>query len=375
MEHHHVRKRSNLYVKAGVLACVLAAGLIMYQRIITSGALRSFIKAFEPGGKYTGIVEFTEAQRDSVLKAATGFWEYRTKDGPGPRISDRLEITANGYIWQVIEITMPLPSGAEKHLTHAVHAYFHPSSRGVDDTTYVSGVVRLLNQVWIVDRDTCEIRKYVNEEGTTGSFKDIAGEVYIHESAFIMDGRKYVPYAGTAEDFFPKGIIDFVYNLAKPGAGSGRANYTINRGEIRLRTKTGDTAAVDLLTMPKECRTCVVQADFLRKAIGDDLQENAVQERSRESIINIVKNYYRYVDCIAFPGYGPRSRIQPVTIAFAITPAGSVEDLSVRLKGNAMDTRWQENALEQNIRLWKFQPLAGGKKTFRVSFDDTLVTQ
>lgn len=359
---------------------VLTIGLIIvvyfYNKFSAGNIVKQILNIFENSGtKYSKLVEFSEEARDSVKKVMTGFWTY-TSDTNGPLvIDDRIELKGNGYIWQVELVRYTLPSGKKKQLTHAVHAFLHPSSRGVDDSTLINCVVRILNQTWIDDGDTCEIRKYVNEEGIMSSFIDVVKDVYTDGKKLEMDNRTYTPYTDPdIANFFSPGIIEYVYNLSSSANISNEKMYTIKKGEVILNKELTADNQIPLI-MPKECMECLTLKDFLRKAIADDLQQKPVVKREHNEIISLIKEYYfpicveSIIQSIAFDD---NIKSPFVKYSFNLTWNGETEDVSVKIPGRAIGRKWNEKFLMLEIQQWKFPPLKNESKPFKVSFIDTL---
>ena len=387
MPRHTVKKRSP-FAKAIALAIGLVIALYLYHKVKTSNLMEVFLSVFEDTMTTpTNQSKFSNRERDSLVELASGFWVYKSDTADLITIDDRLEITDNGYMWQVEQTQFTLPSGNKKNITHVFHGFFYPSSISVPDTTYVNIVVRNLPQMWIYDDDTCIITKYfggtrshkVIEDAfadlVVGDFKDEAVDVFLGGKFFKMNNRKYTPYGDEdIQIFFPEGLIDKVYNLTTADDVKKDEMYTIKGKEVTLSKDIKSKGEIELSTH-KECTDCFSLRDFLRKAIAEDLQKTPVAGRNLDEITLLMKKYYIpycLSDKMDFTIYDQDKEPSQMNVSFNLTWEGKTENVSAQVKASAIGRKWKEKEMTMEIEKWKFQPLEKESPPFKVLFAEVI---
>lgn len=377
-------KKQNSYVKAFVLLIALVIAFFFYYKVSNSNLLEGMFSVFDENvGEFSSQSEFTETDRDSLIKLVAGFWEYKSPASDTLTVLDRLEITDNGYIWKVEEVELTVPSGARKKITHVFHAYLYPSSKSPFDTTYTNSVIRNLTQLWIYDGDTCEISKY---EGTVRhrevitnafadyvveNFKDETEDLFLSKDVLIRNNRKYARYS--EEDistFFPGNLIELVYNLTSTEHNRKDEAYKVKNKEIRLSAE--DITKPNIRLDPfVQCKSAKTVSAFIQLAVSEDLQSSKVEKRSAEQVMEFVTGYYMPY-CLQTKlktmVLGNKGVDGELRIAFAVNWQGGVEDVSLSIHAKSIDKKRWENELRQEIMKWKFQKLDKESKPVKVEF-------
>lgn len=390
MPRHTVKKRSP-FAKAIALAIGLVIALYLYHMVKTSNLMEVFLSVFEDTMTTpTNQSKFTNKERDSVVELASGFWVYKSDTADLITIDDRLEITDNGYMWQVEQIQFTLPSGNKKSMTHVFHGFFYPSSKAVPDSTYVNSVIRNLPQMWIDDGDTCVIKKYYGAsrehkiddvvladhgDFVVADYKDEAIDVFIDGKQLKMNDKDYNPYKKKdIQNFFPKSLIDIVYNLTTADDVKKGKMYTIKDKEVTISKDIKSKGEIEVPTQ-KECTECFSLKDFLRKAIADDLQKTPVPERNLDEIILIMKKHY-IPYClraqINFTLYNQDEKSSQINFSFDLTWEGKTGNVNTQIKASAIDRKWKEKEITMEIEKWKFQPLEKESPPFKVLFAEVI---
>lgn len=387
MPRHTVKKRSP-FAKAIALAIGLVIALYLYHQVKTSNLIDVFLSVFEDTMTTpTDQSKFTDKERDSIVDLASGFWMYKSDTADLIAIDDRLEITDNGYIWQVKQVQFTLPSGNKKNITHVFHGFFYPSSKAVPDSTYINCVVRSLPQMWIYDNDTCIITKYFGGtrskkviEGAFADlvvedFKDEAMDIFLGGKKFIMKNRNYLLYEdNNIRNFFPKGLIDRVYNLTTADEVKKDKMYSINKKEVILNKNAQLKNEIELSPL-KECMECFSKRDFLRKAIADDLQKTPITERKLDEITLLMKKHfipYCLHDKTDYTLYDQQKEPSQVNVSFDLTWEGKTENVSAQIKEKTIGKKWKEKEITMEIEKWKFQPLEKESPPFKVLFAEVI---
>ncbi len=366
-------KKKKPFGKVIVLTIGLVVVFYLINKISTSNIIEQILYGFNQlGDKYSNLIEFTEEEKDSVKKVVAGFWTYTSDTGSNPFIKDRVEIKDNGYIWQVEKIQCKLPSGRKKSLTHAVFAYLYPSSKGVEDSTRINCIERILNQVWIEDEDTCEIREYIDDGGEIRDYLNVIKDVYTDKDKFEMDNREYTLYKHTdISGFFPPGIIEFVYNLSAVKDVPNKSEYTLKNGKLFINKEANQDKDKEIkLSVSKECKECLTLKDYLRKAISEDLQNIPVSKCTLSDIILIVKEYYIpfcLKDIIESVTIDKNIKSPTLKIFFELTLKGETKNIFTRIPGSAINKKWYEIKIIQEIEQWKFQRLDKESTPLKVS--------
>lgn len=376
MSRYVPKKSSNSYIRALVLFIGLIIAFYFYYKIKDSSLIELLVNAFEQqGDKYSRLVEFTDEQRDSVKKEIAGFWTWNSPENAHISIDDRLELTDNGYIWQVEKILCTLPSGKKKEIIHATHAYLHPSSKGVDDSTKINCIIRILNQVWIDDNDTCIISKYIDAEGITSqgtakSYKDLIKDIHVGNQQFELNSKPYIPYTSPdLETFFPPGIIEYVYDLSTIKSQTGNEKYTLNKKTVIIKEKP-DSGNFLSFEQQKECVECFTLTDFLRRALIKDLTNKTIENYVPDKIVFLIKNFYYPMcleDFITSFEVTNKKKIQPLKATFGLTWKGIPENVTISLGDNSVEAKWLEKQLKLEISTWRFQPLSQERSSQRIS--------
>ncbi len=387
----YAKKKQNPFIKALVLLIALIFGVSFYSKVATTDVMEGFLSVFENSmTESSSQTKFSDEERDSVTKLVAGFWTYQTDTNNVIAIDDRIEITDNGYIWQVEQIQFTLPSGDKKNIAHVFHGFLYPSSKSSLDSLSINSVIRFLPQLWIYGNDTCEIRKYYGESRehkvednviadygnfVVDDFKDEAVDVLADGNVFKMGDRDYRPYKGKdIQTFFPAGLIEMVFNLTTAGHKRSTEQYRIKDKEVFLTTDSRQRKEIRLETN-KHCTECLSLKDFLRKAITDDLQKATIIKREVDGISSLIREYYMpfcLKDELCSITMNPKFKVPFITISFDLTWQGRIENISIRVPGNAMDRKWRENEIRQEVQRWKFQPLEKESTPFAVTFTDTL---
>lgn len=384
----HSVKRRNPFAKAIALAIGLAIALFLYYKVKTGNIVEVFLAMFEDTMTTpTEQSKFTEREMDSLLELASGFWVYKSDTTDPVTIVDMLEITDNGYIWQVEEVQFTLPSGNRKKITHVFHGFFYPSSKAIPDTTYVNSVVRSLPQMWIYGDDTCTITKYYGGNRSqqvienafadliVENYRDDAVDVFLGERVFKMKNRDYAPYEEEdIRNFFPQGLVDKVYNLSTAHDVKKDKMYSIEKKEVILN-KGAKTKEVIKVHSVKECIDCFSRRDFLRKAIAEDLQKTKVTERKLDDVTLLMKKYY-IPYCLKektdFTIYERDRKPLQVDFSFDLTWEGKTENVIVQMEGRTIGRKWIEKDLTMEIEKWKFQPLKNESPPVTVTFTEEI---
>jgi hypothetical protein len=370
-------KSKSSFGKAIVLLIGLILVIIFIQLVSTGNLIQQVINVFEQSGaKYSDLVEFSDEERNSIKEKIAGFWTFASDSGSPVNIDDRIEITDNGYIWQVKKIQFTLPSGKNKQLTHAVHAYLHPSSKAVGDTTQVNCILRTFNQVWIDEEDTCEIRKYIYVGDTTTilDYHNKILDIYFDSEKIKLENREYAKYSESdISDFFPPGLIDLVHNLRSAENMSKKKSYSLDPKDSVLVFRKKHLRKGDDFVTAKECKECLTQEDYLRKAIIHDLQSTPVSQRDQSVIISLMKEYY-IPAClrpqVSFKLYNQKTATSEISFTFDITWEGETENVQIQMQGTAIDRKFKEIKITHEIDKWKFQPLEKESEPFNISFTD-----
>ena len=390
MPKHTVKNRSP-FAKAIALAIGLVFALFLYSKVKSGNALELFLAFFEDTMTApTSQSKLTNNERDSLKDLASGFWVYRSDSNDIFIVDDRIEITDNGYIWQVEQVLFTLPSGSKKSMTHVFHGFFYPSSKAVPDSTYINSVIRYLPQMWISEGDTCVITKYFGEsrlhkmddvvlmdygDFVVGDYKDEAVDVLLDGRSLTMNNRNYVPFGEKEiKKFFPKGLVDKVYNLSTAEDIKSDKMYSVKNKEVILN-KGAVTKNVIEVPVTKECTDCFSWIDFLRRAIGKNLQKATVAERSLEEIMKLVQRYYipfclkSWMNLALYSREDDSSRI---SFSFDLTWEGKTENVTVLIQASALDRKMKETEMTMEIEKWKFQPLEKESPPFKVSFEEVI---
>jgi len=376
-----VKKNKSHFGKAIMLLFGLVLVVYFLNKLSTTNMIGNVVKAFEQSGtNFAKFVEFSEAERDSVKAGLSGFYSYTTDSSAEVYIDDRFEITKNGYIWQVERIRFALPSGTIKNLVHAVHAYLHPSSRVEDSLLMINCVIRTFNQLWIDEKDTCEIRKYfefnLNKADSTFNYFDRVVDVNTHgREKFILEGRTYTLCENCEKKtFFPDGIIDVLYNQATCENMPKGDTYKITKGAVILKKPLNGRSDFDI-RMIKECRGDVTLRGVIRESIAHDLQAAAQAESAAPEVLAVIKRFYLPYSIRPFimytPGAGNNGNLI-VKYSFDITSNGATENVKITIDEKTLANKVIESEIAQEVRLWKFRPLGKEEPPIRVRFADTL---
>ncbi|MBD3392476.1 MAG: hypothetical protein GF418_10375, partial [Chitinivibrionales bacterium] len=252
------------YVKGIILLAVLLVGLFIYNKVSREGVPGYVVDVFsDQSVDVREVDQYSEAEQDSVRKAAAGFWTYRSerdgKDMP-MAVRDRIELRENGIIWRVRTETLYLPSGDSTSFTHISHAFLIPFGR-LDAGMSVSEV-HFIGLVWIHDNDTCytPIHKKI-PDFDSHAWTRVAFRNWIHQSidtTFILHGREYSPY-GDADlaAFFPAGAIGLI--------------DSINIGQ---------------------CPHSLTHGGLVKEAVLEDVKDMTVDARLEERVRRLVDTYY-----------------------------------------------------------------------------------
>lgn len=391
MPRHSVKRRSP-FAKAIALAIGLVIALFLYNKVKTGNLVEVFLALFEDTiTAPTTQSKLTNEERDSLMELASGFWVYRSDTNYIFTVDDRLEITDNGYIWQVERIQFTLPSGDKKSMTHVFHGFFYPSSKAVPDSTFINSVIRFLPQMWIYEGDTCVITKYFGEsrqhklednvlldygDFVVGDYKDEALDVFLDGKSFTMNNRKYIPYGDKdIQKFFPQGLVDKVYNLSTVEDVKRDKMYSVINKEVILNR---GVIAKDVIEVPslKECTDCFSMQDFMRKAIVNDLQKTTIADRNLDEIIDLMKKYY-IPYCLkakmSLALYGKDAELPQISFSFNLTWEGKTGNVMVLIQASALDRKVKEKEITREIEKWRFQPLEKESPPFKVSFTEALL--
>ena len=390
--HHPVKKKQNPFIKAIVLFVALIFGLFFYNKIATTNVMEGFFAAFEDSAtEFNSQVEFTEAQRDSLIALASGFWEYQSDENAIMKHNDRIEITENGYIWQVEQIQLTLPHETKKNITHVFHGYFYPSSVSAFDTNYINCVIRHFPQLWIYEDDTCEIRKYFGtpkkDAIAKNAFSDLVMvnfidddmDVFIDGTTLQVRDRRYRPFPKeNIQSFFPEGLIDKVYNMTMAVQIAEGKKYMVDKKKKEVVFGRHDKMEENIqIETHRECKDCLLLRDFIRKAIIEDRQKSVAEKREIETVTSVIQEYYMPLclhDEIFSLLRSKKDEVPYITISFSLDWQGNVDNVSIRVSGDTYARKWRENEIKQEVERWKFQPLEKETTPFNVTVTDTLLS-
>lgn len=366
------KKKKNTLNKGIVLLIGLLFVFYIYNQVSNKNFIENLMKIFDTSmSGHSTRPQFPENKRNEIIKKAHGFWTSESNISKNIVIQDRLEITNNGYIWQVESANLTLPSGDCISIEHVYNGYFFPSSIAVFDTTWTNVVIRNMNQLWIYNNDTCIVKRYVNEEGIVSDYIDRSIDVFVSDSSLIMKNKHYQRYSKeSVDDFFPQELIEIVYNLNEVKKTEEKM-YTIKNKQVILNKNLSKKGTLNLENDWYECSNTLLY-DYLRRAIAEDLQNTTILKRDQNSISKSIKHYYE-PGCIKshidFSFYKKNISSFKIKTRFDITANGDVENVSVEIPVKGIDVKWKEKELIIEINKWKFEKLEKNSSPFSVTYD------
>lgn len=379
------RKLRNSIIKAGALLVALVFGLILYHKVVSTNMISNMFNAFEgkEGAGFSVKEKYTEEQRDSIYNLVKGFWECNEVKNNN-EYKGRLEITFHGYVWQVEETKITLPSGKITNLTHVLNGFLYPSSAGGEGENTVSVVFRYLTQLWIQDGDTCKITKYYgigsSSDGRTmldamdvvvSEFKDEPAEMDLSRGLLKLFKKSYKRFASSdISGFFPEGIIDFVYNLSGSDVNISKKQYDVKKGLVTLKGNGKSDIALDPFSV-RECKECKNSADFIRKSIAEDIKNNL--NINKNDIVNIIKRYYEPLlmdNFFDYTIYQNTEKEVHVKVKFEVDSTGTVIEPAVDIQINNIGKKILENAMVKEIEKWTFPK--SYNSNLKIEYLDTL---
>lgn len=285
------------------------------------------------------------------------------------------------------DIECELPSGETTKITHVLNGFIYPSSAGGEGDNTISIVFRNLTQLWIQDGDSCKVTKYYGIGGGSGGqtmldkmdvvvsdFKDEPMELDLSNGLLALFKRSYKRYGNSdVATFFPKGIIDYVYNLSGTDVNIEKRQYDVKKGQITINKDGASKIALDPFSL-SECKECKTVSDFLRVSIINDIKTNKSSKRNNDDIIKIVKDFYEPLsmdNALDYTLYQNDKKNVFVKIRFEITPKGDVNKANVNIGVNNIGKKVVENTMIKEIEKWKFAEVESADP-FKVEYADTL---
>ena len=200
------------YTKGVFLLIILVVALLIYQRITNHGIPSQVSNLItDEFGTYRDFKEFSEDKKTELKKEFAGFWVYKTEDSTSPvQKWDHLELRDNGIIWQVIDWFIELPSGDTASVLYARTAYMNPFGKIPEMEEYGCDV-RIIRQTFARDKDTCYGESQVDQMWHAQKEGD----------DLILNRKRYTPYHGELENFFPEGALDLVDMLIDENCNRG----------------------------------------------------------------------------------------------------------------------------------------------------------
>lgn len=376
-------KKRSPFGKALVLLIGFIFALIIIHMVTQTDIIGQIIRAFElSGSKYDDLLEFTQKERDSTLVKIAGFWTYASKSQEPFKITDKIELKTNGYIWRVEECDYILPSGMKKNIIHASHEFLYPSSGSAGDASNLNCVIRTFQQLWIQDGDTCVVRDYAGRESEklvadiiVVDFIDKVYDIFADGKIMNMYGRKFDRYSDSdLSKFFPEGVIELIYDLTTGDAAAKKDGYKIAGKYVEMDKKKNSKSDESLFQSPiKKCPNIYTLENLILQSVNEDLQNMVISQRDHDDLVSVIKKYHLTFcfDQEIISGLRNEKRAPKVQFSFTISWKGETENISVIIPGRVLNKKWIENNLILEIEKWKFQRLEKEGEPFKVSFVST----
>jgi hypothetical protein len=194
---------SKSLVLALVLLVALIACIYIIQRIVTDGIPSDKLSAYTGslGLAENNYIQFDTLQQEEYKAPLAGFWESRrdtTIENIALKVTDRIEIKQNGYIWQVIRYFTPTDSTGTLHV---VNSYALPYGLVKKDTTQIVVQIRLIRQVYLAAADS----------GYGESNLDLVSTIQRSGDTLSIDHRVYTKWKEqNIASFFPPKTLGWV---------------------------------------------------------------------------------------------------------------------------------------------------------------------
>lgn len=280
---------------------------------------------------------YTEAEKEQQKKVVAGFWTRLDDSTSNPRVRDRIELKENGIVWRVIATMYRLPSTASASLYTIEYAYCNPFGLEGTDTSISVHEYSVIRQSQVFGADSCY---------NPGQINTIVGLRLLDTSTLEFNGQRYHRYDSTDLSlFFPPHLIDLIDKL-----------------NVR------------------QCSATTNPVRLIREALITDMQLPALSQEQRtiSETEQLTRTYY-WPYCFTTLKENlfvvEKKGRYPLAVKATMTWNGSLENVSVSVKGGLTRRNKIEKSMTDEIQLWKFPALkkVGDPTTFE--FKDTVVVQ
>jgi hypothetical protein len=298
---------------------------------------------------YKKTYRFSEEEKVAFLKNHAGLWIFDIQtmaDGKMVGKKDRLEIKENGIIWQVVEWSIPLPSGAVSSFCQIKTAFLKPYGIVKGDSVCDAYV---LTQAFVENGDTCF---------GAWTYPEL-WSLKIDGGAMVFNRRRYTPFRGELADFFPAGAIASVQSAEGQFFKDTVMGTTINQLYSVRRTdpKSGTVRLIPIRDSITDL------SDLLKKSIQRKLSSLEVDKVNREFVISGISSYYDPFIITEKMRSFPRELPEKISASFTVKTNG-VPD-TIKLTSAVTIDKMLSEAVSKEIGSWHFPtPIAPVRITY-----------